>query len=33
MKCTFPGVGLADQMYEGTGSSVMVKVLALVCLN
>jgi len=33
MKCTSAGVGLADQMYEGTDSSVMVTVPALVCLN
>jgi len=24
MKCTYAGVGLADQMYEGTDSSVVV---------
>jgi len=33
MKCTSAGVGLADQMYEGTDSSVMVTVPAPVCLN
>jgi hypothetical protein len=33
MKCTYAGVGLADQMYEGTDSSLMFTVPALLCLN
>jgi len=33
MKYTFAGVGLSDQIYEGTDSSVMVTVPALVCIN
>jgi len=33
MKCTSAGVGLVDQIYEGTDSSVMVTVPAPVCPN
>ena len=33
MKCTSAGVELADQMYEGTDSCVMVTVPAPVCLK